>query len=593
MEIKITKNNVFWILILLLLAPLSLSAQSRMKKYVTYKDMYTAKDGFHILEKNLEKDSVLAFESELDSLLNLLGNLKRTGIEGDYEEIELAYFFIDSTKGLPDSLKSVTVSKETRVAWVANKREIHGDPRAENALRNELQTAMTIKGSPNNLFLVIEKPIYQLPDLAWRRWHAREDAAFNIFYFKNREDYESFTANFLGKYVRRIKSAEHNTIYSADAQDGNDGTDCSSGCDWPGEATLGAIDGDNPTGSDTVQIVGNFTEIWQPDDDGSSGNQIFVFDSLSVTNGINLTNPDTTNLWSATIDGGAARASGVVLSNDNYWRFHGIEFIESTGGQVRIINNTTGSTFIQCRIRQHGDGTGFQVDFSPLAGGTADSLISCVIIGDTTTGNAIFMNLDGTGVMLNNSIYGNFNSTAAIVNSGSAGTLEFTNNAIHNLATGSIHAVFVASNSLTSVDDWNYNDYYADGATNTFEFNTANFDLIATWIDSSNNYTSAGHEANSINSDPNFQGVGTTLFIDTDSNLFNAAENNSFNDASNPSIGFYQPVAAAGRKRVIFFSDLKREEYFTLVSDEPHWVSIGIVGAADSVRTPWVRIVEQ
>ncbi len=349
----------------------------------------------------------------------------------------------------------------------------------------------------------------------------------------------AFVATFETFYIRQIRG-EHNTTYHASTFTGDDTDD---GTTWAlARLTLGGINGLNPAAGDSVLLHGTFTEDWAPDDDGTSGSKIMVYDSLSGTLGVNFTNPDSSKLWSAIISGSG---TALTLSGEDYWTFTGIRMTGMTALGVSFASGT-GNLLYQMKFDTHGDGGGAFVQYS-VGGAVADSTISCVFIEPSGINNAIVVANAGTPgpVIINNSAYGVYTSIVLDVND-TDGPIVVINNALDQTSTVAADRVIHMDDATPTTNmEFNYN-MFNKGEDNNFRFNTAVFNLIATWEDSTNNYLS-GNSDNSVDDDPEFSSTAVTgtLFITTDSPAFDAGvARGGFQDASNPSIGWYQPVAA-------------------------------------------------
>ncbi len=322
----------------------------------------------------------------------------------------------------------------------------------------------------------------------------------------------------------------------------NTGNDTNSGDSWADAyLTMGGLNG-NLSAGDTAACVGTFTEVVQPTYDGTSGNKIIVMDSLSYTDGLNLTNPDTTSLWSAIIDGEATRGSAFDIGGEEYITFIGFD-VKDCINQSIDISAGVGILFLQCRVRDHGDGGG---SLAHLSSAGPDSVISCLFIGDAAVsfGVQIDQNAGNEIVFMNNTIIGDF-TISAIIFSGTSPVVLINNLVENTSSTGADHAGLLEAGDEASISNWDNNLWYAPSVTNTWEFGGANFDLLATWVDSVNNYDIDGEE-NAKNEDPGTAANTTTAFITTASNAFGVAENNDFNDPIDPSAGWYQPLGVAG-----------------------------------------------
>lgn len=478
--------------------------------------------------------------ANVDSLVEVVFSLP------DMQEREYAVIWVDSLNNrfFPDSLKTTGLTCKSN--WIDNERIRNGATSSKLVkLLTFEQKFYTMYFSDSDLSAIVEKIHYQDPDSAFKRIFAADSTSFTGEKFPTLEALTSFVNDFEAKYIRQVK-VTHNTTYHASTFTGDD---LDSGLTWPlAVLTLGAVNGLNPTAGDSVLLHGTFTETWSPDDDGTSGNQIMVYDSLSGTNGINFTNPDTTNLWSAIID---PTTDGIDITGDDFWRFHGIRITSMAGNGINIANST-GVTFIQMRFDSHADGVG---GFISINSGTAnnDSVISCVFMEASGVTNAILVSNAGTSggtIFINNSMYGVYTGTLVDQNDTDGPTI-WINNAFDQTSSVAADRVFAMDDATPTTNMEFNNNMVNKGEDNNFRFNSAVFNSITVWADSTNNYL-AGNSANSVDDDPEFQGVTTTLFIDTNSPAFDAGvARGGFQDASNPSIGWYQPVSAVVRSRFI------------------------------------------
>ncbi len=483
------------------------------------------------------------------------------------EEIEWGYTWIDSAHNVlhPRDLGSLNRFRglgRTNRANFIDSLSIARVPVNRRRSRltgylNTWQIRFQAAFSSDSLLMAIESFQIKTADSTYHKfnWIHGNDIADRAYSFVSGGQLNAQMQLFDTAWIRN-PNVHDNTVFYADAVNGNDAND---GLSWANaEATLSAINGHNPAANDSIGLVGTFQEVWILDDDGTSGagNQIVVRDSLSLVNGMNYSNPDTTNLWSATIDG-EQNVQCLQIERDDFWNIGGINFIGATNRQVQFAAETDHSTLIQCRFNRHGDGTGSSDSFIALttnSTGTVDSVISCFFSAvDTTMVLGISNQNDGDGhVWMDNTWVGNYSNEIINMNS-MDGTLEWKNNILDNDATGGAVAIQINSDAVAAISDFDNNIYNSAG-TNTFTFNGANFDLLATWVDSVNNYDADG-EANAVLSDPVTQSNTTTGFIDTDSPAFGIAEDSIFNDASDPSAGWYQPVATTGvRRRWIIIS---------------------------------------
>ena len=332
------------------------------------------------------------------------------------------------------------------------------------------------------------------------------------------------------------------TLFRVDCDDGNDGND---GTSWPGFLTLGAAEADDDfAAGDTVVSTGTCTESFAPTTDGTSGNKCFLLDSLVFADGFDPTLPDTSKLWSTIIDGGAGtRSEAMVFNNDDYWTIIGIDI---TGqGTNSIIFQALGLKAQQCRVRSMDTGT----TNLKINNADTDSVISCLFLADAIYGIWDNTGTGSGGVYINNTVYGSFTNYAMRVDNTPTITI-WRNNLLQNTSTNSNDLVILLDSgsqvrfSGSAVDNNLY--WEATAITNAFSFNGANFDLLATWVDSVDNYATSG-EANAKNEDPLLQSVTTTAFITSSSPAFEAGTDICCGD----DIGWFQLVSSAAARRRI------------------------------------------
>ncbi len=306
-------------------------------------------------------------------------------------------------------------------------------------------------------------------------------------------------------------------------------------------ATLGMAVTDGQVAGDTVVCVGTFTEEVAPTADGSTNSYIVWIDSLLFTDGINHTKPDTN--WSAIIDGNSGQRC-VVLVGDDFHEFVGFGF---TNADVNMIwqHSTTLNTIIrQCKLYNASDINNWFIDVS----GDSMQVISSLFLEDTEANGCI--NTGGGTDFLqvyNNTFYGLFDfTTVEFTGSGGSGGTKFKNNIVHNPRTvSSGDETIVVGVPASSILEFDFNLYMSSATITTkYEFNGADFDLIATWEDSVNNYDSPNGAANSIGeTDPELQAVATTAYILNTSPAAEAGTDLGFGN----DIGYFQtePVSSA------------------------------------------------
>ena len=343
------------------------------------------------------------------------------------------------------------------------------------------------------------------------------------------------------------------TLFRVDCDDGNDSND---GTSWPGYLTVGAVHSDiDFTEGDTLVSTGTCTETFSPFDDGATNNKMFWMDSLVFADGWDPTSIDTSKVWSTILDGTASVAGGFSNGGDNFWTVIGIDFKDFTLYNIALAATDTKVT--HCRSRDHGDGVGALVNIQ----GTRDSLITNLFLADTPVQFAIWVVNSANGnVVVNNTMYGDFTLYNRLDGTGTV--TKWQNNLIQSTSTGSGDNVIRLDGGSTGIiaGVWDNNLYWeATAITNSWHFNGASFDLLATWVDSVDNYLS-GAEANALDADPLLQNVATTCSITDSSPAFEAGTDLGFGD----DIGYFQLPASASRRIFLIGKADKKQHFFEL-----------------------------
>jgi len=238
--------------------------------------------------------------------------------------------------------------------------------------------------------------------------------------------------------------------------------------------------------------------------------------------------PDTAKLWSSSIDGGTF---AIDFSGDDYYTVFGIHVFGASTHTIRMRSGSDNNAIFQCKF------TGAAL--AEVAYRAAnDSVISCLFLSSANTAFDTGTGFGTGNVVLNNTMYGSNSVTAWNVQN-SGGGMKYRNNIAYNTSsTTPDHAGRTTDRGV--IDDFNNNIWYAPDVTNTWEFNGASFDLLATWVDSVNNNDVDG-ATNSLNTDPALQAVTRTAHILDTSAAFEAGTDLGYGT----DIGYYQVVAAA------------------------------------------------
>lgn len=402
--------------------------------------------------------------------------------------------------------------------------------------------------SANLLAAVVLERNFQKISEDGRRINAVESVTKTSVPFKDLNEYNSFLNSFNNKYFKWEKKG--NTVYYASSLSGDDSDN---GTTWAlAEATLGAVQGDASDG-DTLACNGSFGELLAISLSGSSGSsKVTWMDSLSFTLGVNSTNPDTSKIWSATIEGGDTRANCVSFDGDSYVDMVGFYFKNSTSIARNQGGTSGGNMLWQCKFDSI-SGSGNEAQYiSHTSSSVQDSVISCLFIGNGGNDAFLISNVTGSLFWVNNTMTGTAQWRAFSYGSDQGVKWEVKNNIFsHN--TDIWGMVTDQSDMVEDGSDWDNNMYYFNSRTETqrYWFITS-LATWAVWQDSLQIYDGDA-ETNGSEANPGLNSITTTAFITTGSGAYDTAENNAWNDASNPSAGYFQPTAApTGVGQVIF-----------------------------------------
>lgn len=332
----------------------------------------------------------------------------------------------------------------------------------------------------------------------------------------------------------------------------NTGNDSNSGVDFANAwLTLGKAVTDGQAAGDTVVCVGTFTEELDPTADGSTNNYIVWIDSLRYTDGLNAVPTGLDTFWTAVIDAGTGTRC-LALFADNFHEFIGFGFTNAATNMIVHNTNTLNAILRQCKLFGASDINNGYINCS----GDSLLIVSCLFLA--TSEAQLFIDSGGNTDFLqlyNNTFYGILDLTAVdIAGSGGSGGTKFKNNIVFNVGTGSSgDETIIVTSPGSSIEEFDFNLYMSDASITTkYEFNGANFNLIATWVDSINNYDSPNGASNSIGeTDPSLQAVTTTAYILNTSAAAEAGTDLGFGN----DIGYYQtdPSAAARRRSPSMF----------------------------------------
>ncbi len=325
------------------------------------------------------------------------------------------------------------------------------------------------------------------------------------------------------------------------------GNDVDDGNSWPeAYATLGAFNG-TLSATDTAVAhgpIGNeFDEQFTPSDDGTSSKIVFM-DSLSYTNGINLTNPDTTNLWSAIIAPSVASRC-ITFSSDTAYKFIGFVFKDASTYLVICASGGENNFLLQNKFL---DGAGRSVRITV----NRDSVVSNYFYMATGSGRGIEVTTGNDAFIAQNTLAGIYTVSAIDFDQGAITVL---NNLVEN--TSSTAGDLCIRGADNTALNWEGNLYYGPSLTEFGDYATVGYSTISSWRTAIQTDDADG-EQNAVEADPDLQSEATTGYITISSAAYDIAEDNLiWNDASNPSAGYYQPVAAAppaavSRQRLVY-----------------------------------------
>lgn len=309
------------------------------------------------------------------------------------------------------------------------------------------------------------------------------------------------------------------------------GNDANGGTGWgDAYATLGKLNG-NLSAGDTATCNGTFDEQFTPSDDGTTS-KIVIMDSLSYTNGVNLANPDTTNLWSAIIEPSVASRC-VTFSNDTAYKFIG--FVFKDAGTYLVICATGGENNFLLQNKF--------LDGAPRAlrlTTSRDTVVSNYFYMATGAGRGIEITTGNDAFIAQNTLAGIYTVSAIDFD---GGAITVLNNLVENVSsTAGDLCIRGADNTALN---WEGNLYYGPSLTDFGDYATVGYSTIGSWRTAIQTDDPNG-EQNSVEADPTLLSEATTGYITTGSAAYNIAEDNLiWNDASNPSAGYFQPIAAA------------------------------------------------
>jgi len=476
--------------------------------------------------KDIDKMRLNAVVANVDSLF------AKMQLQSDFEEIKLREWTVERITPI------WIITRSAKAQWVADKRVAKGKPGnfdtfLSDSSFNPISRVMFTSKKLNAV--VVDQAIWQVPDLTYSRLFGASEWPTTGYVFKA-PDYTEFVAEQQVGHYEWMKS--HGTNYFVSSLTGSDVDD---GLSWANaKLTLGSLNGSWVAG-DTTAMNGSFTEAIAFADDGSSGDPIVIMDSLSFTAGgsqLDLSDPDTSKAWSATITIGAV-ANGLNFSTDNYFDVINLRVAGATSALIRI-NNCTDVRFLQNRIYDHGDGSGQLIN---ITGTSAGTVVAGNVFSDDGVNRAINHNATGTLTsIINNTFHGVYTSQVIYFDS-PTGTTDFVNNILENASgTSSDLCVQVDAPTSTYINDWDNNIFYGASLTNEFSFNGNTFSSITVWEDSVNGYDADG-AANSLESDPLLQAKSTTKYITTSSPADQAAAAGTYNSGD---IGWYQVAAVGG-----------------------------------------------
>jgi len=320
----------------------------------------------------------------------------------------------------------------------------------------------------------------------------------------------------------------------------NTGNDSNDGTSWANAwLTLGQLNG-NISAGDSAILVGDFTEEWAPNYDGTSGNKVVHIDSVRFEDGFSLTVPDTT--WSAIVDADSTRNRALLLSGDEFLDFVGIQFQEAILTQVQINSTGNDNLFLQCRLFLAGDASMSALSIA----GLRDTVISTLFL-ETSAGNTQTVSFSSTSdgiYFINNTLKQTATAQDQIgINSGSGSGHTLRNNLFEGT---NVNDIVDLRTPTTSILVFNNNLYFDTDASTSWDFGAAgNITAVSVWADSVDNYDTPNGGDSSLDTDAVLQSDATTAFILNTSAAAEAGVDLGYGN----DIGYFQTAPDVGRRR--------------------------------------------
>jgi len=458
--------------------------------------------------------------------------LSEIAAQDDALEEVLRYWTMDSLEKHmrltpQDSIEIAGKSRGFRSGWFDEKRIEKGNGSRLTTISDSAfnKPNKVVYSSQDILKVVVETYHYRQFSTDLRALFALDSTSFAYYPFTQRNDFNDFLRGLREETYKWKK--KHGTLYfvSKDGNDGNDGLTRANA--W---LTVGKTTGNLAAGDSVVLGVGDWDETLAPTDDGASGNKIMFLDSLTFIDGWDPALPDTN--WVSTID-------LIALSGDDYFDFLHIGVDGSGAGELCTNATTTGVKYQQCRFTNPGN-TSRMFRFNGT--NTNDSLVSCLFT-DAASRRGVHMESGSTGNFLiaNNTIHSSFTNEGFLIDGAAGLNLILKNNIVHQTSSTTSDYAIRVLNKANVIDDWDNNIYYAPSVTNTFSFDGTDFDVLATWADSVNNYDGDG-AANTLNEDPDLKSDFLTDYTDSGDAGFEAGEDLGFGTW----MGYYQEAAVGG-----------------------------------------------